>query len=260
MFQPPFCPNRACPEHLRPRGRFFTRRGFYDPLCRAHRVPRFRCRSCGRGFSRQTFRADYRDHRPDLNAKLFLSMATGIGLRQTARNLGAQPALHGAEVPQDRSPPATPQPEPTRSATRGLELAVRRARDLRRSPQHAALEPAHAHRARQSLRDLGRVRTDPSPGSHLEGARRGDRGGRAAIWAQKGPFAQKRLPDPAAWRSSSRASLQRDAVHGREVELPHDRTRGLRREAAGPPHDEQQAGSNDLEPAVPDQQCRGDGS
>ena len=88
MFQPPFCPNRACPEHLRPRGRFFTRRGFYDPLCRAHRVPRFRCRSCGRGFSRQTFRADYRDHRPDLNAKLFLSMATGIGLRQTARNLG----------------------------------------------------------------------------------------------------------------------------------------------------------------------------
>jgi hypothetical protein len=41
-----------------------------------------------RGFSRQTFRADYRDHRPDLNAKVFLSLATCTGLRQTARNVG----------------------------------------------------------------------------------------------------------------------------------------------------------------------------
>jgi len=51
-------------------------------------VPRFLCRTCRRGFSRQTFRADYRDHRPDLNAKVFLLLATGLGLRQTARNVG----------------------------------------------------------------------------------------------------------------------------------------------------------------------------
>jgi len=87
MFQPPRCPNRHCPEHHRPRPRFFVRRGSYKPLCRAHPVPRFRCRTCGRGFSRQTFRADYRDHRPDLNAKVFLLLATGLGLRQTARNV-----------------------------------------------------------------------------------------------------------------------------------------------------------------------------
>jgi len=30
---------------------------------------------------------DYRDHRPDLNARLFQSLASGVGLRQTARNL-----------------------------------------------------------------------------------------------------------------------------------------------------------------------------
>jgi hypothetical protein len=30
---------------------------------------------------------DYRDHRPDLNAKLFLLLASGIGLRQSSRNL-----------------------------------------------------------------------------------------------------------------------------------------------------------------------------
>jgi transposase-like protein len=88
MFQPPRCPNRRCNQHRRPEPRFYVRRGYYRPLCRAHPVPRFRCRSCGRGFSRQTFRADYRDHRPDLNARLFVSIATATGLRQTARNIG----------------------------------------------------------------------------------------------------------------------------------------------------------------------------
>jgi transposase-like protein len=88
MFQPPRCPHRRCSQHLRPQHGFFVRRGYYRPLCRAHPVPRFRCRHCGKGFSRQTFRVDYRDHRPDLNAGLFVSIATGIGIRQTARNLG----------------------------------------------------------------------------------------------------------------------------------------------------------------------------
>lgn len=31
---------------------------------------------------------DYRDHRPELNARLFRALASGIGLRQAARNLG----------------------------------------------------------------------------------------------------------------------------------------------------------------------------
>jgi transposase-like protein len=88
MFQPPRCPNRRCSQHLEPRPRFFIRKGSYRPLCRPRPVPRFRCRTCGKGFSRQTFRADYRDHRPDLNARVFIALATGIGLRQTARNVG----------------------------------------------------------------------------------------------------------------------------------------------------------------------------
>jgi len=36
---------------------------------------------------RQTFRMDYRDHRPDLNALLCQSLVSGVGLRQTSRNL-----------------------------------------------------------------------------------------------------------------------------------------------------------------------------
>ena len=64
------------------------RNGHYKPLCRPHPVPRFRCSGCRRYFSRQTFRMDYRDHRPDLNPKLFELLASGVGLRQSSRLLG----------------------------------------------------------------------------------------------------------------------------------------------------------------------------
>ena len=88
MFQPPRCPHRSCRHHLRPSPGFFTRSGSYTPKCRPRPVPRFRCRGCRRTFSRQTFRADYRDHRPDLNPKLFFLLVSGIGLRQSSRILG----------------------------------------------------------------------------------------------------------------------------------------------------------------------------
>ena len=87
MFQPPRCPNRRCSQHLDPGPKFFARKGFYHPLCRSHRVPRFACKTCGKGFSRQTFRCDYRDHRPSLNASLFTLLASGVGLRHSARVL-----------------------------------------------------------------------------------------------------------------------------------------------------------------------------
>ena len=89
MFNPPHCPYRHCAHHLTPADeRWFVRFGHYKPLCRAHPVPRFRCLGCRRYFSRQTFRMDYRDHRPDLNPKLFELLASGVGLRQSSRVLG----------------------------------------------------------------------------------------------------------------------------------------------------------------------------
>lgn len=88
MFHPPRCPNPGCREHRSPRAQFCRRHGSYHPKCRPHPVPRFLCRSCRRSFSRQTFRADYRDHRPSLNAHLFLLLCSGIGLRQSSRILG----------------------------------------------------------------------------------------------------------------------------------------------------------------------------
>lgn len=88
MFQPPFCPYRYCPQHLNSEPDFCIRHGTYHPQCRSHPVQRFLCRSCERTFSRQTFRMDFRDHRPNLNAPLFTSIASGVGIRQSARNLG----------------------------------------------------------------------------------------------------------------------------------------------------------------------------
>jgi len=88
MFLPPRCPYSDCSMHRAPEGRFYYRHGTYRSRARAHPVPRFLCRICRRTFSRQTFRADYRDRRPDLNAALYRLLNSGVGLRQSARLLG----------------------------------------------------------------------------------------------------------------------------------------------------------------------------
>ena len=91
MFIPPRCPYLSCSQHYQPEPGFFRRRGHYRPLCRPEGVPRFRCTTCKRSFSRQTFRHDYHDHRPDWNVPLFMLLASGVGLRQSARVLDADP-------------------------------------------------------------------------------------------------------------------------------------------------------------------------
>jgi transposase-like protein len=86
-FDPPRCPNRSCEQHVQPKAAFFRRRGFYHPKCRPEPIQRFRCRSCRRSFSRQTFRYDYRDRKPDTNLALFGMLISGTGLRQAGRML-----------------------------------------------------------------------------------------------------------------------------------------------------------------------------
>jgi transposase-like protein len=87
VFTPIRCPHTDCRAHRRPVAGFFVRDGFYHPLCRSHPVPRFRCRLCGRGFSRQTFRADRRQKKPFINAACLDLMVACVGLRQAARVL-----------------------------------------------------------------------------------------------------------------------------------------------------------------------------
>jgi hypothetical protein len=86
-FDPPFCPNRNCPNHLQPTPCFYKRTGYYQPQCRTEPVPRFKCKTCNLGFSRQTFRADYGQRRPEINAPMLEMIVSGTGLRQIARML-----------------------------------------------------------------------------------------------------------------------------------------------------------------------------
>ena len=87
-FWPPRCPNRRCRHHLVPAPHFCTRHGSYRPRCRQEAVPRFRCKACRLTFSRQTFRIDYRDRRPECNVPLLRHLVSGGGLRQGGRLFG----------------------------------------------------------------------------------------------------------------------------------------------------------------------------
>ena len=83
-FQPPRCPNRSCPKHRAPDSRRIVRWGYYTTSCRGLREQRYRCLQCRKTFSRQTFRHDYRDRRPELNELLFLLLSSGMGFQQAA--------------------------------------------------------------------------------------------------------------------------------------------------------------------------------
>lgn len=87
VFVPPRCPFPSCSCHTRPIARFYRREGTYSPRCRSHPVPRFRCLTCSRKFSRQTFRTDYRQRKPHLNPLFLRLMVSCVGQRQAARVL-----------------------------------------------------------------------------------------------------------------------------------------------------------------------------
>jgi len=88
MFEPPRCPHTQCPMHAAPAPSFYIRRGYYRSKSKAHPIPRYRCRECRRGFSRQTFRHDFQDKKPYLNVSVIKSLCSGVGYRQSARMLG----------------------------------------------------------------------------------------------------------------------------------------------------------------------------
>lgn len=96
-FVPPRCANQDCKSHRSTtdtrggRPPHIVEWGHYSVRCRPERQQRFRCRVCGKTFSRQTFRHDYYDKRPDCNALLFQLLTSGIGLRQCARVLELAP-------------------------------------------------------------------------------------------------------------------------------------------------------------------------
>ena len=92
-FRPPHCPWRDCPAH-RTRTRYRCRRhASYrtkgDPH---HKVPRFRCTTCGRTFSRKSFSCFYYLKRPELLVPVATGLVAGSAHRQIARSLGCAPS------------------------------------------------------------------------------------------------------------------------------------------------------------------------
>lgn len=87
MTSPLRCPSSECPSASGAPPRAFVRKGTF---CRARdvRVARFRCRACGRGFSEQTLRADYRQKMPELGELVAALTAAGRGTRVIAQLLG----------------------------------------------------------------------------------------------------------------------------------------------------------------------------
>ena len=87
-FSPPRCPNVDCHMHRECEPTRIVRWGSYPRRCLDLHEQRYRCQACLRTFSRQTFRHDYRDRRPECNERVFELLTSGVGLRQTARVLG----------------------------------------------------------------------------------------------------------------------------------------------------------------------------
>lgn len=91
-FKPPFCPRPRCTEHQRREpGYRFVRIGSYSTLQQSD-IPRFKCLTCGSGFSRQTFATSYYLKRANLMAPIAAGLVAGSAHRQIARSLRCAPS------------------------------------------------------------------------------------------------------------------------------------------------------------------------
>ena len=86
-FQPPHCPYPDCTAHTSRPFRY-RRRGTYHRACDGRWAQRFLCLECGRSFSTQRFRLDFRLQRPRLHLELWSLFISKVTQRQSARLLG----------------------------------------------------------------------------------------------------------------------------------------------------------------------------
>lgn len=92
-WQPPFCPNRNCRfHHNLPEPWPFKKFGSYVRASDNRKIQRYRCMSCLRTFSTQSFSTTYWQKHPRLDAKIFLKSPNGMCNRQIARDLKTDPA------------------------------------------------------------------------------------------------------------------------------------------------------------------------
>lgn len=92
-FAPPFCPHPDCSQHRLARPQDFTWQRFGSYLRGdGRRVRRFRCSTCRRTFSKQSFAVSYFLKRPELVEPVAAGIVAGAAHRQIARSLGCAPS------------------------------------------------------------------------------------------------------------------------------------------------------------------------
>lgn len=91
-FQPPSCPNFACPSRRDAVPFRWQRRGSFRRACDGKLVCRYHCLACRKGFSTQTFRVDFRLKKPRIDDAIFASFVSKVSHRQCARMLGVKRA------------------------------------------------------------------------------------------------------------------------------------------------------------------------
>ena len=97
-FVPAHCPWPECPEHApKPRSSpyRFHRHGWYKRVTAPRKVRRFRCLTCERTYSQQTFSTTYYAKRPKLLPLIACQLQASAGLRQIGRTLGCAHATVG---------------------------------------------------------------------------------------------------------------------------------------------------------------------
>ena len=91
QFEPRFCPCKS-PECEASPGFQYQRRGTFKRACDGRVVSRFQCKRCGKSFSTQTFRVDYKLRRPQLDRAVLLLLISKVTQRQCTRDLGCDRA------------------------------------------------------------------------------------------------------------------------------------------------------------------------
>lgn len=81
------CPNLSCSFSKPTRARFYSFIGYYTIKWSGKKVRRYRCRGCKKNFSTRTGNFTYRQHKPYLNAQVFLLYSSCTTQRRLAKVL-----------------------------------------------------------------------------------------------------------------------------------------------------------------------------
>ena len=81
------CPNPDCQCHTTPPEHWYVKDGYYKTKHNYQKVPRYKCKHCGKTFSSNTFKDTYKQHKPELNNPIFNFYASNVSQNRLAVNL-----------------------------------------------------------------------------------------------------------------------------------------------------------------------------